>query len=105
MAGYIVKAIEENSQKAFEPEDEQDIETVISCMNDRIRKFIFFKDRSVQEEIMNEVEGTQQMIKSITADILRVMEKRKFKNLRPLEEADFEEEWGKSSLRQILQDM
>lgn len=108
MAGYIVKAIEENyadTQRIYEPEDEQNIETSISSMNERIQKFIFFKDRCVQEEITTEVEGTKQMIKSITADILRVMEKRKLKNFRPLEEADFKSEWGKSALRQILRDM
>ncbi|MFC7561580.1 replication initiation protein [Paenibacillus farraposensis] len=107
MAGYIVKAIEENyadALKMFEPEDNQDAETSIINMNERIRQLIFFKDRCIEEGIVNETVGTQNLVKGVTQEIERIEKARQVKNFKPLTVDDFEDAKAKSIFEDYRRD-
>ncbi|MDN4067685.1 replication initiation protein [Paenibacillus vini] len=102
MAGYIIRAIEENYadiKRVYDPEDEEDQLTSISQLNSRISKFIFFYDQCIKEGVETETEGMRNMMKKIMDEIQRTSEQRLLLNKRPLELDDFYHHHAKEAFK------
>ncbi|MFX3637347.1 MAG: replication initiation protein [Candidatus Pristimantibacillus sp.] len=92
MAGYIIRAIEDNyadNRLTYEPEDEDDQPTSITQLNARISKLVFFYDQCIKEGIKSESESVRSLLADLVQEISRTAEKRLLKNLRPFELEDF----------------
>ncbi|MFB5268176.1 replication initiation protein [Paenibacillus enshidis] len=107
MAGYIIRAVEDNyanSSSVYETEDEDDRETSIYQLNDRISSILLFHERCVLENLMTEKESKQNSLRGIMNEILLIGERRIHKNLRPLTEDDLKNHQAKKIFRMLSQE-
>lgn len=92
LAGYIIRAIEDNyadSKREYDPEDVDDKATSLIWLNDRIGKTIFFYEQCIREEITTKAEGMLSMRQKIMEDIVATSDRRSMNNKRPLQIEDF----------------
>ncbi|MEK5183452.1 MULTISPECIES: replication initiation protein [unclassified Paenibacillus] len=98
ISGYIIKAIRDNyvsSSSDYNEEDDLDIETSIKQLNERIFKRIMFCNVQTKDDPSGEKQYTREMSQHILNEINKVLQARFDKNLRPLEESDFEHKYTK----------
>ncbi|MGP3788462.1 hypothetical protein [Paenibacillus sp. 1A_MP2] len=92
ISGYIIRAIEENyadALRVFDPEDDDDIQTSIRMLNDRIGRYIVFHDQCIKEGMETEQDGIRGMLTKIMQEINKASEQRLLHNKRPLVIEDF----------------
>ncbi|GKS12866.1 hypothetical protein YDYSY3_38660 [Paenibacillus chitinolyticus] len=102
MAGYIIRAIEDNyadTKRVYDPEDDSDKSTSLTHLNNRISKFIVFYDQCIKEGVKSEKEGTRLMLQDIVEEIRKTSEKRLLDNKRPLEIEDFYHSHAKEAFK------
>lgn len=66
IAGYIIRAIEENYadiQRPYDPEEDENSKTSIPMLNKRISRQIVFYKECIKSGIQTERDGTCEMLK------------------------------------------
>ncbi len=108
MAGYIIRAIEENYadiQRPYDPEEDENSKTSIPMLNERISRQIVFFNECIKSGIQTERDGTREMLSKIMIEIHQVHEERSLCNQRPLEEEDFYHAYAKEAFRFLMVQM
>jgi plasmid replication initiation protein len=100
LSGYIMKAIKENYADVaneYLPDDDTDRTTSIAQLNKRIQDFISFYEICVKEKVKLQTEAENELLEKVLDAINKTADYRIRKKMRPLQEEDFTDQYGKKA--------
>jgi hypothetical protein len=100
ISGYIIKSIKENYAEVgteYAPDDEFKRSTSISQMNKRINDLINFYELCVRDKVKTQSEADRDLLQATIVEINNTADRRIRLNMRPLQESDFTDLYGKKA--------